>query len=115
MIAADLLDRGDRLVAKEAIRIVERGDQRVHRPLRAELAPASPECDGGSRRARADREAHGPSADDRPAVAHERLARRAFQRAMTEQREQSGNEQAIRGPHFPGAADRFWTTRGSWS
>ena len=37
MFAADLFDRGDRLVAKEAVGIVERRDQRVHRALCAEL------------------------------------------------------------------------------
>ena len=46
-------------------------------------------------------------ADDRFAVAHERLAGRGFQRAMSEQREQSRNEQAIRGAHFARAANRF--------
>jgi hypothetical protein len=36
MLPTDLLDRDDGLVAEEAVGIVERRDERVHRALRAE-------------------------------------------------------------------------------
>ena len=107
MIAADLLDRGNRLVAKEAVGIVECGNQRVHRALCAELGQRrrNMTTDPDVLALIAKRVRQCP--DDRFAVAHERLACRGFQRAVTEQREQSGNEQAIRGAHFARAANRF--------
>ncbi len=49
----------------------------------------------------------GQRIDDRFAVADECLARRRFQGAVTEQRQQSRNEQAIRRAHLPSTLDRL--------
>ena len=105
MVAPDLLDRRDRLVAEEAVGIVERGDERVHRPLRAELrqrrgnVTANPDVLALiAQRVR-------QCADDRLAVADERVARVALSardgRAATAARD----EQSVRRSHRPGAAN----------
>src|SRR5688572_31247985 len=97
MVAPDLLNRGDGLVAKEAVRIVECRDECVHRSLRAELGQrrrnvtTDPDLFALIAKRMCQR------ADDGLAVADERLASRRFQCAVPEQRQEPGDEQSIGG------------------
>ena len=85
MIAPEFLDGRDRLVAQEAVGIIERRDQRVHRPLRAELRQRRGNVTTNPHMLALIAQRVGQGANDRLAVSDERLARGSLQGSMSEQ------------------------------
>ena len=85
MVAPDFFNRRNRLVSEEAVRIVEGGDQGIHRPLRAELRQRGGNVTTDPHVLALVAQRMGQGSDDLLAVTHECVAGVRFQRPMPEQ------------------------------
>ena len=105
VLASKFLDRHDRLVTQEAIGIVERIHEGIHRSRRTDEGERHRDMASNPELLALVAERVREQGNDRFRIAHECLSRLRLQRAVTEQRQQRRNEEPVRGAERPRALD----------